>query len=219
MPSFGTWLAAFFTLCMLSFLYKDNPFFRLAESFFAGLSLGYYIGIVMNQTLKPNLVQPLIQDFSANWNLIFAAGLGVILYFRYIKRVAWVSRWALAVYVGYYVGVNMMQKLHGEVIPQIGAVTMISLRYTGAWVPRNMVEWIAVSPAMVIGVLFVLIYFYFSAEHKGVVGGVSRVGIWFLMISFGAAFGYTVMGRISLLIGRMVFLVNEWARPLIGSIT
>jgi hypothetical protein len=210
MPSLGTWLAAFFTLCMLSFLYKDNPFFRIAESFFAGLSLGYYIGIVMNQTLKPNLVLPLIQNFHANWNLVFAAGLGVILYFRYIKRVAWVSRWALAVYVGYYVGVNMMQKLHGEVIPQVGN-TMLSLHYAGVGTLWNLV--------MVVGVLSVLVYFYFSAEHKGAIGGISRIGIWFLMISFGAAFGYTVMGRISLLIGRMVFLVNEWARPLIGLIT
>jgi hypothetical protein len=210
MPGIGTWLAAFFTLCMLSFLYKDNPFFRMAESFFAGLSLGYYIGLVADQTLRPNLVAPLLDNFSANWHLLFAGGLGVMLYFRYIKRVAWVSRWALAVYVGYYVGVNMMQKLHGEVIPQIGD-TMLSLSYSGVGTLWNLV--------MVIGVLSVLIYFYFSAEHKGAVGGISRVGIWFLMVSFGAAFGYTVMGRISLLIGRMVFLVNEWARPLISLIT
>lgn len=210
MPSLGTWLAAFFTLCMLSFLYKDNPFFRIAESFFAGLSLGYYIGIVANQTLKPNLVLPLADNFSANWHLLFAGGLGVMLYFRYIKRVAWVSRWALAVYVGYYVGVNMMQKLHGEVLPQVGD-TMLSLSWSGIGTLWNVV--------MVVGVLSVLIYFYFSAEHRGAVGGISRVGIWFLMVSFGAAFGYTVMGRISLLIGRMVFLVNEWARPLIGLIT
>ena len=210
MPSIGTWLAAFFTLCMLSFLYKDNPFFRISESFFAGLSLGYYIGIVANQTIKPNLVLPLMQEFSTNWHLLFAGGLGVMLYFRYIKRVAWVSRWALAVYVGYYVGVNMMQKLHGEVLPQVGD-TMLSLSWNGVGTLWNLV--------MVVGVLSVLIYFYFSAEHKGAVGAVSRVGIWFLMISFGAAFGYTVMGRISLLIGRMVFLVNDWARPLIGLIT
>jgi hypothetical protein len=195
---------------MLSFLYKDNPFFRIAESFFAGLSLGYYIGIVANQTIKPNLVLPLAEQFSANWHLLFAGGLGVMLYFRYIKRVAWVSRWALAVYVGYYVGVNMMQKLHGEVLPQVGD-TMLSLSYSGLGTLWNLI--------MVVGVLSVLIYFYFSAEHKGAIGGVSRVGIWFLMVSFGAAFGYTVMGRISLLIGRMVFLVNEWARPLIGLIT
>jgi hypothetical protein len=31
-----------------------------------------------------------------------------------------------------------------------------------------------------------------------------------LMISFGASFGYTVMARISLLIGRLEFLLKDW---------
>ena len=31
------------------------------------------------------------------------------------------------------------------------------------------------------------------------------------MISFGAAFGYTIMGRVSILIGRVIFLLSEWA--------
>jgi len=33
------------------------------------------------------------------------------------------------------------------------------------------------------------------------------VGIYFLMVSFGAAFGYTVMARMSLLIGRLDELI------------
>ena len=49
-----------------------------------------------------------------------------------------------------------------------------------------------------------------TSATKGVAGGVSRVGIWFLMVSFGASFGYTVMGRISLLIGRIEFLMQKW---------
>ena len=32
------------------------------------------------------------------------------------------------------------------------------------------------------------------------------------MISFGASFGYTIMGRLALLIGRAQFLLNEWLR-------
>ena len=70
---------------------------------------------------------------------------------------------------------------------------------------------------IILGVFSVLIYFYFSVEHKGVIGKVSRVGIWFLMISFGASFGYTIMARISLLMGRFSFLVNTWIRPMFGS--
>jgi len=65
---------------------------------------------------------------------------------------------------------------------------------------------------LMLGVISVLVYFFFSAEHKGVLGGVSKVGIWFLMVSFGASFGYTVMARESLLIGRIQFLLFEWLK-------
>jgi hypothetical protein len=37
------------------------------------------------------------------------------------------------------------------------------------------------------------------------------VGIWVLMVAFGASFGYTVMARISLLIGRVEFL-GRWIK-------
>ena len=63
---------------------------------------------------------------------------------------------------------------------------------------------------LVIGILSCLTYFFFSIEHKGFVGGVSRVGIWFLMITFGAAFGFTVMGRIALLAIRLEYLFDDW---------
>jgi hypothetical protein len=46
---------------------------------------------------------------------------------------------------------------------------------------------------------------------------VARAGIVFLMISFGAAFGYTVMARMSLLIGRLTDLIEfsdaSYGRP------
>ena len=37
----GVWVAVFLTLMVLSFLYKENPFFRLTEYIFIGLSSGY----------------------------------------------------------------------------------------------------------------------------------------------------------------------------------
>ena len=50
-------------------------------------------------------------------------------------------------------------------------------------------------------------YFYFSREQTGSYGKFTRLGIYFLMISFGASFGFAVMGRISLLIGRFNDLI------------
>jgi hypothetical protein len=58
----------------------------------------------------------------------------------------------------------------------------------------------------------VLLYFFFSVEHRGAVGLGSRIGVWFLMIAFGASFGYTVMGRMALLVGRLRFLIFEWMK-------
>ena len=38
--------------------------------------------------------------------------------------------------------------------------------------------------------------------------GISKIGVVFIMVGFGAAFGNTVMGRVSLLIGRVQFLIK-----------
>ena len=38
------------------------------------------------------------------------------------------------------------------------------------------------------------------------------------MLGFGAAFGYTVMGRVSLLIGRLNYLIVRWITGTIQSL-
>ena len=49
----GIWIAAFLTLCIYSFLYRDNPFYRFAEYLFVGVSLGYSIVLNIHQGLYP----------------------------------------------------------------------------------------------------------------------------------------------------------------------
>jgi hypothetical protein len=92
--------------------------------------------------------------------------------------------------------------LKAYILKQVQA-TMIDLTAGGAWI-------IVCNVVLVGGVLAALIYFFFSVEHKGVFGGVAKIGILFIMIGFGATFGYTVMARLSLLIGRLYFLLHNW---------
>jgi len=40
---FGAWVATGLTLFIFSFLYKDNPLFKLAENLYVGVSVGYTI--------------------------------------------------------------------------------------------------------------------------------------------------------------------------------
>ncbi len=103
--------------------------------------------------------------------------------------------------IGGYAGMAIPSVIAGNFLPQIIA-TM------GPIGP----DWVAAINQLVllIGVFSTLIFFFFSLEHVGTVGKISRVGVFFLMVSFGASFGYTVMARVSLLIGRIQFLIHDW---------
>lgn len=207
-PAIGVWIAAFLTLACFSFLYKDNPVFRFAESLFAGVSLGYYVGIVLDQTLMPNLIQPMRENFLQNWDLLVPGLLGGLLFMRSVPKIGWISRYALAIYVAYYIGVEFTRKIHGEVLPQVARLIQPL---------AHLDQMTLISAVYIVGVFSVLIYFFFSKEQGIVTKPIARLGVWFLMISFGAAFGFTVMGRVALLIGRLNFLILGWIYPILGA--
>ncbi|MCJ7496604.1 MAG: hypothetical protein MUO78_00525 [candidate division Zixibacteria bacterium] len=191
---FGVTVAAFLTLSLYSFLYKDNLFYKLAEHIFAGISAGYYVGLIWHSVIKQQLWSPLIKE--GQYLLIIPGILGALMFTRFISKISWLSRLSLAFVVGNTAGITIIQQLHGMVLPQVRS-TFLNLTTLGGIV-------------MVVGVVSTITYFYFSKEHKGAVGFVAQVGIWFIMISFGASFGYTVMARVSLLIGRAQFLLTNW---------
>ncbi|SYZ73234.1 conserved membrane hypothetical protein [Candidatus Zixiibacteriota bacterium] len=198
---FQIWLGAFLVLSLFSFLYKDNPFYKLAEHIFAGLSAGYYIGLIWQNVIIQQLIDPMFDQ--GRWWLVFPGILGLLMFTRFFPKWSWVSRISLAFIMGNTAGVFLISQLHGIVLPQTVA-TMLSLN------PRNGFGAVLLALVIFCGVISTLIYFYFSKEHKGVLGATAKVGIWFIMISFGAHFGYTVMARISLLIGQVRFLLFDW---------
>ncbi|HWR84328.1 MAG TPA: hypothetical protein VN285_13610, partial [Candidatus Deferrimicrobium sp.] len=198
---FQIWVAAFFTLAIFSFLYKDNPFYRFAEHVFAGLSAGYYWGLIWESVIIQQLWDPMTKN--GRWYLFIPGLLGALMFARLWPRMSWMSRLGLAFVMGTTAGIFLVTQLHGVVLAQMRA-TMLALGGTDGFASALL------AVVIVVGVISTLIYFYFSKEHTGVLGVTARVGIWFIMVSFGAHFGYTVMARISLLIGRVYFLAREW---------
>jgi len=203
MTVFGLWLGAYFTFSIFSFLYKDNPFYKLAEQIFVGLSAGYWFIYTIYNILIPNLFGKLIADFSGNLILLIPAILGILMLMRIVPKMEWLSRYPIALVIGTSTGISMLRYMKSDVLSQLTA-TMIN-----PFTMPTLNEKIG-SIILIVGTICVIMYFYFSRKQEGVLGITSKAGIWFLMISFGASFGYTVMARISLLIGRLQFLLGDW---------
>lgn len=276
----GYWLGIFLTFCILSFLYKDNPFYKFAEHLFIGVSIGYIIIEQYFSTLHPFLVEKLSAGV---WLAIVPLLLCLMMFTKAVsKRLAWVSRFPLAFFVALYAGFAIktvqadlgaqmklsMQDLDAEKVnintapedqlSQLPGITPPVARQIverRAQAPFHKVDDIGqldLTPAqreqlqaergpligldakaaasdgekdlfrifsqvlLLLGLLASLVYFYFSIEQKGAVGKVARFGVWILMIGFGASFGYTVQGRLSLAIGRAMDVLGKDKDPVLA---
>jgi hypothetical protein len=192
-------MAALLTIAIFSFLYKDNPVYKFAEHVFVGIAAGYVVAIEYQNVFLPNLWRPLTQG---HYVLIMPFVLGVLMFSRFTSRFNWLSRWAIGLMVGTFSGLAIIGFAQGDLVAQIQA-NMVPLK------AHSLIDTFS-NVMIVVGLLASLVYFFFSKEHKGALGASARLGIWFLMVSFGASYGFTVMARISLLIGRLLFLIIDW---------
>jgi hypothetical protein len=279
----GWWLSIFLTFCILSFLYKDNPIYKIAEHLFIGISIGYVVTQQIYNTVLPKLIDRLEAD---KWWYWAAVLLSLMLLTKAVsQRWGWLARFPIAFVVAFFAGIQVNGALKGDFGPQMVAgirpvvVSQVDLNAASAealtsvpgFTPdlaakvvlrrgeqpfasvdelytlpdltdverTNLAEarglfggnlsgvdaqagvgddgiyWLGTFSQilMLLGLLSTLVYFYFSVEHKGAVGRVSRFGIWILMLGFGAAFGATVQGRLSLAIGRALDVLGRDKDP------
>ncbi len=201
--TFGIWLAAALTIGIISFLYRDNAFYKVCESIFVGISAGYWFIVYYWDNLYKKFYLQVTDPNNPEWYVPWVGFvLGTLMLSRLFGKIGWLSRWPLAFIVGGVAGLYMMTYFVSNAMNQVAA-TIVPV-FTGSWTD------IIASLTIAIGTFCGLVYFFFSKAHTGVFGGAARVGIWFLMITFGASFGYTVMSRMSLMLGRLDFLFGTW---------
>jgi hypothetical protein len=188
-------LAAFLTLSIFSILYRDNPFYKFAEHLVVGVSAGYFAIILYYSSFIPKVWVPVVQQHKFIY--LVPTILGVLMWTRFSRKRSWMSRYPIAAYMGIGMGVAIPVTMQAFILVPLYA-TMQPMGLTSLSLFNNLL--------VAVGVLCALIYFFFSKEHTGAFGGAATVGIWILMIGFGAGFGLTVMGRVSLLIERFTFL-------------
>lgn len=229
----STMIGAAVTIAVMSQLYKDNPLFKMAEHMLVGSALGYGLTVAWYSMWVNEIIpglQPIAQygwrsllhplqvaaeigrpQLLGVWSVILPGLLGLLMYSRLSKKHAWISRFPFALMIGFGVGMAIPNEVNANLLQQLKPM-MVDLLHDANGNFSLLANWKEF--LVFIGVMSTLVYFFFSVEHKGAFGVVSKIGIYFVMIAFGASFGYTVMGRLSLLIGRINFLFQDWI-PLI----
>jgi hypothetical protein len=134
--------------------------------------------------------------------------LGLLFLSRFFPKIAWLSRYPMAYLLGIGVGMAMPLNFQTQILGQIQAsiIPVIALADGTINWPRTIGN-----ISLILGILSVLYYFFFSLKKEDPFSrGITKVGIAYLMIGFGASFAFTIMARVSLLIGRVEFLKEEW---------
>ncbi|MDD5209020.1 MAG: hypothetical protein PHV36_06520 [Elusimicrobiales bacterium] len=190
----GGWLAAGLTIFLFSFLYKDNPFFKIAEHLYLGAGMGWLFQVSVTSVWIPKIWEPVSKG---ELLVIIPSVMGLLLLTQFIPKISWLSRYGFTFMMGYGSGLAIPAGLSTDFMSQIEG-TIRPFSKLASMTPFSILSSLIVAA----GTICVLFYFFFSVEHKGHLKKVSNVGIYFLMIYFGAAFGNTVMARFSLLYGR-----------------
>jgi len=224
----GGWMVCLLTLAVYSFLYRDNPFYKFAEHLFVGVGTAWYTMEFYNSgVLKAvfvylsDAVRSLgapgsdhvtqVGGYGVPTSLAIALRLGAVLLsamllVRLVNRQSWAPRWPLALMIGIYAALKLTAETQARLVSQIKE-TMVPVAPQGAnglAVVGNVV--------FLLGLLSVLGHFVFTFRRGKALAGVSRAGIVILMLTFGGMFGFTVLGRIALLIERVSTLAS-YAEP------
>jgi len=187
-----TWAGALCVFAVYSFLWKENRFFRAVQNLYVGLAAGYSIVLAVKSIQRQAWV-PLTTKGDI-WAIVPMI-LGLLLFTRLFKRYAWVARWPMAFLMGMGAALSM-KAIESDFVRQIQA---------------SLVAWNSINNLMLsLGTALALTYFFFTFKPNAVTNYAGRAGRWVLMLCFGAAFGQSVQGRLSLLISQMQFLLKDW---------
>ena len=209
METLGIWIAALLTLAIGSLLWRQNPFYRLAEHILVGFTAGHLV--VINYFNVANFgVKPMIKG--GMWINVVPIIIGLLFYFRFSKRYAWLTRIPLAYFFGLSGAIGITGALDASIRQQIIATVkpLWSQGLIWGFIPALNINNIII----LFGTITTLCYFFMTRPHKGIIGSSAYVGRFFIMVTLGARFGAVVMSRLSLLIDRFYFLMHDWLKIL-----
>ncbi|HHY11652.1 MAG TPA: hypothetical protein GX529_03385 [Firmicutes bacterium] len=190
----GIWVGALMTIAVFSYLFSENEFYKAVEHIYVGAAAGYSIVLGFSNVVTKGW-QPLVEG--RQFQVLIPVAMGLMLFAPYAgTQYNWMRRIPISFIVGIGAGITIRSVVIEQFVKQLSATIL----------PFNSVN----NVIIVLGTLAVLSYFFFTFKPSRALKTSAEVGKWIIMITFGASFGNAVMGRISLLIGRIDFMFREW---------
>lgn len=188
------------TLLIFSYLWRDNPAYRLAVHLLVGVSAGYAVVVVFRDFLWPVYTSMRTDNSNALWLVpVFFA---TLLLFKLAPRLAPLGSSGMALLVGVGGAVALVGAISGTLLPQIFAASSGLSGVLSALLT-----------------VFILLYFRFTRTAQP--GGdawanlprwqqlVNGLGQAVLMITLGAIFAGILGTSLVLLTDRIVYFLNE----------
>ncbi len=213
----GMVLGAILTLFTLSYLLGDNPLYRLATHLFIGTLVGYSFGVVLHDVMVGMLLTQLTKD---PITVVAPLALGLLLLFKGFPKQAYVGNLAVAYLLGVGVAVALSGALVGTLAPQIQATGRALHPDSLASFRLGLIDGLMV----VVGTICTLLTFAFIKPQQDgnliyrlggkLISAAGAAGRVFLIFAFGIAFAGTLTASLSILIGRIQYLIEAYFRIL-----
>ena len=186
----GVWITVMWFLIIYTFLIKYSPLFRFAEATSIGVAAGVMTSIGYSNIIRLSW-KPLVEQGSII--SIVPLIIGPLIFAQLFRRYRYLSRIPLGFMLATGLGVAMLPNIATSILVQVKILFLT---------PKSPFE-IVNQLVLIFGVLGVVLLFSYTKEHTGIYGWVTKIGMWIMMLGFGASFGVGITSRATYLIDRL----------------
>lgn len=212
----GLLVSFLLTVMVLLYAFDDNALFRVAVYIFVGVAAGYAGAVALKDVILPRLLGLEMRQF-----LLVILWLG-LLAMKLSPKTARIGNPAAGLLVGVGAAVAVGGAIQGTLLPQILAAqdifapAMIQQSYAAGAGGGQVLGIILRGLAILVGTVATLAHFHFGArpapnqipQRHPFIEGISKVGQFFIAVTFGVIFAGIYSAALAALIERLVFLYS-----------
>jgi hypothetical protein len=184
------WISALWFFLIYSFLIKDSPLFKFAESTSVGVAAGVAAAVAFNRILTLGWLPMIEGGLITN---IIPLLIGPLIFAQMSRKYRHISRIPLAFMLATGIGVTVMRNIETSIMTQVQGLLIV---------PTDPLGWFN-AIIVLVGCVCTLLVFTYTKEHTGLLGWATKIGTWTIMIALGTSVGTGITMRTTYLLGRL----------------